>query len=43
MDLKSKKISSSKEKAQLITVGIGIVVLCILIFGIFGLIKSLDF
>lgn len=43
MDLKSKKNSPSKEKAQLVTVGIGIVVLCILIFGIFGLIKSLDF
>lgn len=32
-----------KEKAEFITIGIGIVVLVILIFGIFSLIKSLDF
>jgi LCP family protein required for cell wall assembly len=33
----------AKEKAQYITIGIGVAVICILVFGIFMLIKNLDF
>lgn len=39
----NKKPASSKEKAQYISIGIGLAIVCLLIFGIFSLIKSLDF
>ncbi len=34
---------TGKEKAQFITIGIGLVVVALLLFGIFSLMKSLDF
>ncbi len=38
-----KKNPRSKEKAQYLTIGIGVAVVLILVFGIYSLIKSLDF
>ncbi len=37
------QLQTDKGKTQYITIGIGLIVICVLVFGIFSLIKSLDF